>query len=139
MNCLWCCPVVNIPKNGDSGGRGDSTIRVHFHGGQWDPGVCCRECGEQGKGDSLPLCSALGRPHLEDWSQCWALQLQADWKLLGEACVGCRAVREVVESSGEIQTHLGTFLCNLLWGRCFGRAFGPCRRPAVGWNLPPAA
>lgn len=76
---------------------------------------CAAECGEQGKGDSLPLCSALGRPHLEDWSQCWALQLQADWKLLGEACVGCRAVREVVESSGEIQTHLGTFLCNLLW------------------------
>lgn len=68
MNCLWCCPVVNIPKNGDSGGRGDSTIRVHFHGGQWDPGVCCRECGEQGKGDSLPLCSALGRPHLEHWA-----------------------------------------------------------------------
>lgn len=60
----------------------------------------------------IPFPSALpwGDPI---WST--GLQVQADWKLLGEACVGCRAVREVVESSGEIQTHLGTFLCNLLW------------------------
>ena len=30
----------------------------------------------------LPLCSALLRPHLERWVQCWAPQFRGDWELL---------------------------------------------------------
>lgn len=93
---------MNIPKNGDSGGRGDSTIKVAFSGGQWDPGACCRERGQQAR--EIPFSSALpwGDPNLEHWAQCWALQLQADCELLGERYGGCRAVRVVGESIGEI-------------------------------------
>ena len=38
--------------------------------------------GSRARKGLLPLCSALGRPHLQRWVQCWAPQFKKDEELL---------------------------------------------------------
>jgi len=53
--------------------------------GQWDHGVHCTKCGQQGKGGAAPLCSALGRAQLEHCIQCRAPHFKKDRELLERA------------------------------------------------------
>jgi len=79
-------------------------------GDQWDPGLHCtvRPAGE---GGNLPLCSALGRPHLQHCAQCWAPQVLTDRELLERA-------------QQRAANHMDTSLCNLLQGTCCGGSTG---------------
>ena len=45
-------------------------------------GCVRRSVGSRAKEVLLPLCSALGRPHLQCWVQCWAPQFKKDEELL---------------------------------------------------------
>jgi len=74
-------------------------------------GCITRSVGSRAREVLLPLCSALGRPHLQCWVQCWAPQFKNDEELLespaqgyeDEEGTGASLLREEAEGAGLVQ------------------------------------